>query len=307
LGDYEWVVEGDLPKLPPESVLGLFLYQDDQHEIDALELSRWGDPNKPNGQFCLQPSTKDSIQRFDVTSRTATVRLSWRRDKARFTCWEGDDPTTTSRPVADWTYTGPKLFKPGREHVHINFWLMGGRPPASQQPQEVVIRSFSFRPAANGSGATVTTDRLKIASSKVYFPGGKEAKWVTRILNHSSALSRYADLTFRFPVSLEGVKVSRPEDIGGALSPNTGSRVVGNEITVRIPPIQPGGSAEVTVEAHFTELLQARVDAALVLKTEHGMTVDQATSKLEVGPGSFRTVHDPRWYERPAPVEKPKL
>jgi hypothetical protein len=101
--------------------------------------------------------------------------------------------------------------------------------------------------------------------------------------------------------------VSRPEDIGGVLSPNTGSRVVGNEVAVRIPPIRPGGSAEITVEAHFRELVQARVDAALVLRTEHGTTVDQATSKLEVGPGPFGGVHDPRWYERPVPVEKPTL
>jgi hypothetical protein len=157
-GDYEWAV--DLPRrMPPEVVFALFVYQDDRHEIEAIELSQWGDADKPNAQYCLQPSpsTKDgSLHRFNVTSQTITVRLSWRRDKARFACWEGQD--TTSRPVADWTYTGPKLFKPGGEHVHINFWLMGGRPPASQQPQEVVIKSFSFRPAANDSEAANTSD-----------------------------------------------------------------------------------------------------------------------------------------------------
>jgi len=126
------------------------LYQDDEHEIDALELSRWGQPERPNAQFCLQPSGKDSIRRFEVHSRTITVRLSWREDKVQFTCWEGETPGA-SQPIADWTYTGPKLFKPGREKVHINFWLMGGKAPASQQPLEVLVKSFSFRPSPNAA------------------------------------------------------------------------------------------------------------------------------------------------------------
>jgi len=148
-GDYEWAV--DLPKeIPPEIVFALFVYQDDRHEIEAIEMSQWGDPtNAHNAQYCLQPAAKDSMHRFNVTCRSITVRFSWRPEHARFSCFAGGD--TSAPPIAAWAYSGPKLFRPGRERVHMNYWLVA-KPP-SAQPQGIVVRSFSFKPAADAGTA----------------------------------------------------------------------------------------------------------------------------------------------------------
>lgn len=153
-GDYEWRV--DLPQeAPAEVVFALFVYHDDTAEIEALEWSKWSDPDNANNcQYCLQPATNESMHRFNVPPGPVTVRFSWRRDHAAFSCWRAGEELT-AEPIASWRYSGPKLFWPsGRERVHMNYWLVAGKPP-SAKPPEVVIRSFSFKPAvAAGVGAS---------------------------------------------------------------------------------------------------------------------------------------------------------
>jgi hypothetical protein len=148
---------------------------------------------------------------------------------------------------------------------------------------------------------------IRVTSSKVYFPGGKEARWVTRVVNFSGLLSPETVLEYAFEVPLTGVRVQRPKDIGAALSENAASRVEGEKIFVRVPPIPGGNFAEIIVEAQFREQLNGRVAANLVLKDRQGKELDRTRSTLEIGPGSFRTVHDPRWYEIPPAVREPEL
>ena len=45
----------EVPNLPSNVVLGIFLYADDQHEID-IEFSKWGSWFMPNCQFVIQPN-----------------------------------------------------------------------------------------------------------------------------------------------------------------------------------------------------------------------------------------------------------
>lgn len=148
---------------------------------------------------------------------------------------------------------------------------------------------------------------IRVTSSKVYFPGGKEARWVTRVVNFSGLLSPETVLQYDFEVPLARVRVQRPKDIGAALSEHAASRVEGEKIFVRVPPIPGGDFAEIIVEAQFREQLNGRVEADLVLKNREGKELDRARSRLEVGPGSFRTVHDPRCYEIPPAVKEPEL
>lgn len=144
-GEYRWTIAGRLATLDPRSVLGLFTYEDDQHEID-FELSRWGKPGDDNAQFVLQPYAPDSMRRFDVGKADhLTASFDWRADAVRFRCWAGDD--TNRPPLREWTYAGPKVPRPGKERAIINFWLMDGRPSPDASRQDVTIRSFKFRPA----------------------------------------------------------------------------------------------------------------------------------------------------------------
>ncbi|HYT29055.1 MAG TPA: glycoside hydrolase family 16 protein [Ktedonobacteraceae bacterium] len=53
-GTYEFFVNGRFDQLDPHVVDGLFLYEDDAHEID-IEFGRWGKRSGENLQYVLQP------------------------------------------------------------------------------------------------------------------------------------------------------------------------------------------------------------------------------------------------------------
>lgn len=154
-GEYRWVVSGDLAKLDPGVVLGLFTYEDVYHEID-FELARWGSRTNDNAQFVVQPPAKDSMKRFDSgNARVLTISLDWGEKVVRGRCWVGED--VNQAPLADWTYSGRKIPKPGRERARANLWLFNGAAPSGSTKQEVVIQSFQFRPA--GSSDDLKTGR----------------------------------------------------------------------------------------------------------------------------------------------------
>lgn len=147
-GEYRWVISGDLAALDPRVVLGLFLYEDDSNEID-FELSRWGQKTGANAQFVVQPPAKDRMTRFDTGSaRVLTCSLVWEERLVRGRCWAGDD--ITGAPLVDWTFTGRRMPRPGRERARANLWLFQGSAPAKEQ--EIVIRSFHFDPAGPEKG-----------------------------------------------------------------------------------------------------------------------------------------------------------
>jgi len=145
-GEYRWVVAGDLPALDRQVVLGLFTYESDSREID-FELSRWGDAAKVNAQFVVQPYTiKGNMHRFDTGKATIlTCSLLWEKGQVRGRCWAGD--STAGEPLGEWLYTGRSIPPAGKERVRANLWLFEGRAPASAERQEVVIRSFEFKPS----------------------------------------------------------------------------------------------------------------------------------------------------------------
>jgi hypothetical protein len=141
-GEYRWVVSGDLATLDPRVVLGLFLYANDEQEFD-FEFSRWDIRSNQNAQFVVQPSDKESKQRFDTgQATTLTCTLVWKEKEVTGRCWEGED--TTRKPIADWRYAGPKVPRAGRVRAQANLWLFHGRAPTEPAKQEVVIRSFVF-------------------------------------------------------------------------------------------------------------------------------------------------------------------
>lgn len=149
-GEYRWVITGDLPVLDPQVVLGLFLYEDENREID-FELARWGDAHKANAQFVVQPYTeKGSLFRFDAgTATTLTCSLLWDEKLVHARCWIGED--RSRKPLADWKYTGRRVPRPGGERARANLWLYDGKAPRATARQEVIVRSFVFVPAGPGT------------------------------------------------------------------------------------------------------------------------------------------------------------
>jgi len=154
-GEYRWVIAGDLAALDPQGVLGLFLYQDDDREID-YELSRWaGKGDTWNSQFAVMPSEDDAVMlklgrlyRFDVgKAKVATVSLRWTKGKVEGRFWDGED--AKAKPMVEWEYVwkkGHKEIEVGKERAIIDLWLIKAQPPKDGKRQEIVVRSFQFTP-----------------------------------------------------------------------------------------------------------------------------------------------------------------
>jgi hypothetical protein len=165
-GTYSTTVAKNLSLLQKEVVWGcLFTYdplaEPGFNEIDLCEASAWGggasygeswpvtqghgywfDASKPPGQG-------NSTVTFDVTSSPVTThRMVWEPGKLTFETYAGEGfvGTLLKRTVLQ----GPTVPVPAREQIHFNLWVTGGGggDPAHVKPESVVIRDFSFTPAA---------------------------------------------------------------------------------------------------------------------------------------------------------------
>jgi len=148
-GEYTFTV--DAPELPPEAVLGLFTWDEattpyHNREID-IEVSRWGDRKNKNGQFVIQPYTeRENIVRFGIPQGPAIHSFLW--DARSVFCRSARVARSgaPSKTICEHTFAAG-IPPAGGEHVRMNLWLAGARPPSRGKPAEVAIRAFSFRPA----------------------------------------------------------------------------------------------------------------------------------------------------------------
>ncbi len=148
-GVYTWDFSANLATFDVNAVLGLFTYAYSANargvpdkEID-FELSRWGVAKNKNAQFVVQPYTNDNapnIERFNLAggSRFA-VTVEWRAGSVYAIC-----SGANGKVLERWSFKGASVPAPGRERARANLWLFQGQPPASGQPQEVVVHRFHF-------------------------------------------------------------------------------------------------------------------------------------------------------------------
>lgn len=130
------------PALPPEAVLGLFVYRDDRSELD-VELGRFGDPAHPGAQFAVAPQLRPgNLHRFPlpVAPGPSVHVIEWGEEAVGF------ESRFPGGPPVRWRYEGPDVPEPGGHALHLNLWLAGGRAPAEEQGVEVVIGKVIVRP-----------------------------------------------------------------------------------------------------------------------------------------------------------------
>ncbi|MFA6306073.1 MAG: glycoside hydrolase family 16 protein [Candidatus Gracilibacteria bacterium] len=153
-GTYEFETVNDITKTDRNLVVGLFLYQNDEHEID-IEASRWEDSDGENYQYVVQPyKIKGNMQTYDLSLSQATTNniIEWSKDSITFkTVQDG-------QTLLQWTYTGENNFVPGSEKVHINFWMIDGQAPYAGTDQETVIKSFKFTAPTTPTTPTTPTE-----------------------------------------------------------------------------------------------------------------------------------------------------
>ncbi len=124
-GEYRWEVEADFADMGTNHVFACFIYEADDREMEAIEVSRWGKSDSETVfQHVVQPGTAESRHRFFTRARRLLISL----------------------PLTHWTYAGPKVPLPSdKARARMNLWLFRGKP-GSQGTFEALVRSFKFTP-----------------------------------------------------------------------------------------------------------------------------------------------------------------
>jgi len=148
-GTYSWQIGNDLSSIDSNAVAAGFVYEDIGKEFD-IEVSQALVP-APNGiQTVVQPyTTPGNLMRFPLpATTTSTNRIVWQPDHIQFTSWKGTTPypPDPADVIESWTYTGADIPTAGSERMRFNVWMFGGRPPATNAPSEMIVRSFTYQP-----------------------------------------------------------------------------------------------------------------------------------------------------------------
>lgn len=157
LGTYQLWLVGRPDLLDPQLVFGFFPYPtpdvgpDGTHEID-IEFARWGEKDKPCGNFTVCPTTPGKPSTTHPYSLTLTSELSTHRivrtaQRIIFSSYSGHRALQDSRdPLAHWEFADE--LSPAAMPLHLNFWLFRGKAPQNNQSASLVIQDFTFVPSA---------------------------------------------------------------------------------------------------------------------------------------------------------------
>jgi hypothetical protein len=153
-GTHCFYVDGRVDLLDKNIVLGLFLYKDDQHEID-IEFARWGDESYPNSQYVVQPSTAggEDIYLFEfntsLSGAYSTHCFNWQPGYVEF--WSthghyswppGPDYQIEHRQTPVGQYIPPS---DGSYKIMLNLWLLSdSTQPSNGQSAEITIKDIDY-------------------------------------------------------------------------------------------------------------------------------------------------------------------
>ncbi|HUT59485.1 MAG TPA: SUMF1/EgtB/PvdO family nonheme iron enzyme [Phycisphaerae bacterium] len=205
-GRYLFKVATNTEELHAQTVAAMFLYQDDNHEID-VEMTRWNDPNASYScQFVTQPPSVETMKRFklDLAGDYSTHFIDWLPDSIYWQSNHGhyDNPPSSKDAgmISSFFYDrtqGDSI--PTDGNVHISFWIYteGGAIPVSTEltDQEIVIADFRFLKMSD-----VANSRFALGTLAGWAAGGQGVAEVVVDPNDSS--NQVARLTTGSAVSI---------------------------------------------------------------------------------------------------------
>jgi hypothetical protein len=147
-GTYAFTVR-DTSTLDPAAAFGMLTWDeaalDQNHRELDIDISRWGDPSVPNGQYVLQPYyVPANVARFLAPAGTLTHAFRWEPGRASFRTVEGRN-TMAGTVVARKEFTSG-VPSPGTERVRINLYYFRYAPRQPQKDVEVVVERFQYLP-----------------------------------------------------------------------------------------------------------------------------------------------------------------
>lgn len=149
-GTYTFFLKSNPSDYDPHMVAALFLYKNEENEID-IEFTRWGDSLNVNvGNYVIQPSVRPGNQfmfPMNLQGTFSTHRFIWSPGKVVFESWHGHH--TQPQPynmISRWESSGDNIPSDDHLRLHLNFWLFRGIQPHEAIAREFIISGFSFSP-----------------------------------------------------------------------------------------------------------------------------------------------------------------
>lgn len=128
----EWPLElsvhlHPLPKIDENTVVGVFLYEDDRREVD-VEFAQWGDANSLPAQFAVSFQNAAEVRRFPWPEGPVTLHFVWDDDALVVSLESGV-------AIRTWRVPTEQAGPPPRLRLHINVWRLAAaghaQPPAT--------------------------------------------------------------------------------------------------------------------------------------------------------------------------------
>jgi hypothetical protein len=136
-GEYTFFVSTNLEKLDKNIVIGLFIYQDDKHELD-IEF------NNKSAFYSEQPSNTHQFKQ-NLQGDYSTHRIIIAPYISRFISLHGHYNYNPDQIIDKWTSPSENIPEPLKSHIHINFWLKNGKSPTDGKEAEIVVKSVTHR------------------------------------------------------------------------------------------------------------------------------------------------------------------
>lgn len=141
-------------QLDPQSVLGMFLYNEmSQNEMD-VEISRWGKDDETNLHYSLHNRNGPvMVEAFSLNlpeGDFSTHRIDWFPDRILYSSQYGhrqDAQGLIFQKIVAASDSEDTFLPNGKMRVHFNLWLFRGNPPNTEGDMEVMIRRFVYLPA----------------------------------------------------------------------------------------------------------------------------------------------------------------
>lgn len=160
-GTYTFYIDASPEEFDPHVVAAIFLFKDEENEID-IEFSRWGDKeNYQFGNYVVQPADYPGNHfRFPIlTSGSYTThRIEWMPDQIVFSSWHGHYPEAPEgKIISQWQYAGDHVPDADGIKLFFNIWLFRGIQPKSDASEIFTIAGFDYQPIPD-SNQTLPND-----------------------------------------------------------------------------------------------------------------------------------------------------
>jgi hypothetical protein len=139
-GTFTWTVASPVYTFDKNCVMGLFVYKDDNHELD-IETTKWSNAYGNNLWYTVQPSkiegnTHGYLVPSSIKGTNTIYRIEWKPKYVRFTSMQANGEI-----IADYNYTNSNKIPQNPERVIMNLWLMD--PPSNGKNIELIISDFA--------------------------------------------------------------------------------------------------------------------------------------------------------------------